>query len=182
MNCPSCGQSQPNNATECAACGVIFAKWKARAEAQAAAPAVSSAAAPPGAQDAPLDWGAAVKGAVVGGVASVIESMVVAIPFMKGTPRSAEEAEAMVKALTSSMSYLMTDLGASLLCMAIGGYVAAGSAGHSPVKHGGAAGVLLIFIIGGMYLIAPSVTPGWYNAAVFILIVPAAMLGALLRG
>lgn len=180
MNCPSCAQPQPDPSTECAACGVIFAKWKARAEAKAAAPAVSSSFAAPGAPDASLEWGSVIKGAVVGGVASLIESMVVAIPFMKGAPRSQEEAEAMTKALMTSSSYLMTDLGASLLCMAIGGYVAAGSS-RSGVKQAGAAGVLMACGLAAMYFASPVATPGWYTAAVFILVVPAAMLGGLLR-
>ena len=179
MNCPSCGQPRLDKATECAACGVIFAKWKARAEAQMMAPAAKPSAGPSGAPDAGLDWGGVIKGAVVGGVASLIEAMVVAIPFMKGTPHSAEEADAMTKALMTSSSYLMTDLGASLLCMAIGGYVAAGSG--SAVKQGGAAGVLMCLIVGGMYLAAPSTLPGWYTAAVFTLIVPAAIIGGLMR-
>lgn len=179
MNCPSCGQAQPDKSAECAACGVIFAKWKARAETQAAAPAARLS--PPGAQDGAFEFGAAIKGAVVGGVASMIESMVVAIPFMKGTPTSPAEAEAMTKALIGSSTYLMTDLAGSLLCMGLGGYVAAGAA-HSKLKHAGAAGALMILVVGGFYMISPSMTPSWYTAAVFILILPAALLGGLLRG
>jgi len=126
--------------------------------------------------------GAVIKGTIVGGIASIIESMVVAIPFMRGAPRSQAEAEAMAKALMSSPSYLMTDLGGSLLCMAIGGYVAAGSAGHSGVKHGAVTGVLLMGVIALTAALSSQHTPGWYTAAVFLLIVPAAAVGGMLRG
>lgn len=181
MNCPSCSQPQPDNSTECGGCGVIFAKWKARSEAQAAAPAAKSSYEPSGAQDASLDIGSVIKGAAVGTVASVIESMVVAIPFMKGVPTTPAQAEEMTKALMTSSTYLMTDLGASLLCMAIGGYAAAGSNPNAKVKNAGAAGVLMALVLAGLYFASPSLTPGWYTAAVFILIVPAAILGGLMR-
>lgn len=180
MKCPSCAHVQPDESLECPACGVIFAKWKARAEGQAAAPAVKSSLEPSGAREASFDLGGAIKGAVVGSGASFLESMVVAIPFMKGTPTSQAEAEEMTKALMTSSTYLMTDLAASLLCMALGGYVAAGSS-RSPVKQGGAAGVMMALVLAGLYFASPVATPGWYTAAVFVLIVPAAIFGGMMR-
>lgn len=46
LSCPSCGQARQPAATECLACGVIFAKWRAPQprEAPAAAPPPASAA------------------------------------------------------------------------------------------------------------------------------------------
>jgi hypothetical protein len=135
MKCPSCAHAQPDESLECPACGVIFAKWKARAEGLTAAPPIKSSFESPGVLDGAFSLGGAIKGAVVGGLASLIESQVVAMPFMKGSPHTMEEAVEMSKALMTSTPYLMTDLAASLLCMAIGGYVATAS-GQSPVKQG----------------------------------------------
>ena len=128
-----------------------------------------------------LSFGAAIKGAVVGAIASLIESSVVAWIFMSGTPKSVAEGEAATKALMASQSYLLTDLGGSLLCMAIGGYVAASSAKQSGLKHGIVTGVLLLAFVAVMMMIFPGV-PRWYTVTVFILIIPAAALGGMLRG
>lgn len=130
---------------------------------------------------ASFELGAVIKGAIVGGVASLIGSVVVAFPFMSGTPRSEAEAEAMATALASSQAYLLTDLVASLLFMAIGGYVAAASAGHSGGKHGAITGALLMLVVGAMFMMSSTPTPGWYSAAIFSLIIPAAALGGVLR-
>jgi putative membrane protein (TIGR04086 family) len=88
----------------------------------------------------------------------------------------------MAKALMTSRSYLMTDLGASLLCMALGGYVAAGSAGRSGAMNGAVAGVLMMLIVGGMFLLSPVHPPMWYTAVAFLLIIPASAFGGMLRG
>jgi hypothetical protein len=180
MKCPSCAHVQPDESLECPGCGVNFAKWKARAEGQTAAPAIKSSFEPSGAQETSFDLGGALKGAFVGSLAGIIESQVVALPFMKGSPRNMEEAVEMMKVLMTSMTYLMTDLVASLLCMAIGGYVATAS-GRSPVKQGGAAGVVMALVLAGMYSLSPVTTPGWYTAVIFILIVPAAIFGGMMR-
>jgi len=37
MDCPNCGKSSPDEAPECASCGLVVAKWKARAEGSAPA-------------------------------------------------------------------------------------------------------------------------------------------------
>ena len=132
--------------------------------------------------EAGLDFGAVFKGAVVGAVASLIESTVLGMVFLPGTPKSPAEAETMMKALMASQSYLLTDLGASLFCMAIGGYVAAGSAQRAGLVHGGITGALLMCFVGAMYSMSPHLTPGWYTGATFILIIPAAAVGGLMRG
>lgn len=128
-----------------------------------------------------LEIGAVLKGAVVGGIVSLIESTVVGMMFMKGTPHSQAEATAAAQALMASNTYLFTDLAASLLCMAFGGWIAAGSAGHSGTKHGAVTGVLLLAFVGVMALVSPQGVPGWYIVAVFLLIIPAAALGGKLR-
>lgn len=185
--CPNCGVKAEAGAAECPACGIIFSKWKSRQEraetGQAAATgSVNSPKDVPGSDESlSVAWGAVVKGAVAGGVASFIESMVVAMPFMSGTPHTQAEAEAMVKALMLSNKYLMTDLAASLFCMALGGWVAAGSAGHSGAKHGAITGVILLCVIGVTALVSSQLVPAWYTAAVLILIVPAAALGGKIR-
>jgi len=53
VNCPNCSKPRPENAEECASCGVVFAKWRERWVASAAsgaaaapAPAPEPAAAP----------------------------------------------------------------------------------------------------------------------------------------
>ncbi|MBI3297284.1 MAG: hypothetical protein HYZ75_03905 [Elusimicrobia bacterium] len=57
MKCPNCSAETPDAAPECGACGVIFAKWKPRAEEPVAPP-------PPPASKIPLVLlGAAVLGA-----------------------------------------------------------------------------------------------------------------------
>lgn len=129
-----------------------------------------------------LSFGAVIKGAVVGAIASLIESSVVGWIFMSGTPKSVAEGEAATKALMASQSYLLTDLGGSLLCMAIGGYVAASSAKQSGLKHGIVTGVLLLAFVAMMMMMISSGVPRWYTVTVFILIIPAAALGGMLRG
>lgn len=42
--CPVCGAAAPEGAADCRACGVVFAKWRAKQEALAAAPAAMPAA------------------------------------------------------------------------------------------------------------------------------------------
>lgn len=179
MKCPSCAHAQPDESLECPACGVIFAKWKARTEGQAA-PAAQSSIALSSARNSSFDFGGALKGAVVGGLAGLIESQVVAMPFMAGSPSTMDEALAMTKVLMTSMAYLMTDLVASLLCMAIGGYVAT-AASQSPVKQGGAAGVMMALVLAGLYAMSPIKTPDWYTAVTFILVIPAAIFGGMMR-
>ena len=132
-------------------------------------------------EESGVRFGAVVKGAVVGGIASLIESWVVAMLFMSGTPKSQAETEAMAKALMSSQSYLLTDLVASLLCMAIGGYVAACSAGRSGTLNGAVTGAVLMLVVGAMAIMSPQSMPGWYIAAVFLLIIPVAALGGKMR-
>ncbi|MBI5209418.1 MAG: zinc ribbon domain-containing protein [Elusimicrobia bacterium] len=46
MVCPNCGAQQPDGAVECSSCAVIFAKWRARANAAFAPPVPSARAAP----------------------------------------------------------------------------------------------------------------------------------------
>ena len=183
MNCPSCRQSQPDGSTECSACGVIFAKWKARVQSEYASartlsqPSSEQTSGP----TTEMGWGGVIFGAIVGGVLSVVESSVIAIPFVKSMPKSPEEAVEVMKALMASQSFLMADLGASMLCMAVGGYVAAGSERSSGLKQGAAAGFLLLGFVWAMSIFTPRALPGWYSAASLWLVVPAAIIGGILR-
>ena len=126
--------------------------------------------------------GGIVKGAIVGTIAALVGSWLVAMPFATGMPKTPEEAEAMTKALMASQPYLLTDLFVSLLCMAIGGYVAAGSAEESGTVNGALTGVVLFLLMGAIFFIESQSAPLWYTASVFILIIPAAALGGKIRG
>lgn len=42
MDCPSCHAQAPDGAEDCPACGIIFAKWRAREERLATAPAAGA--------------------------------------------------------------------------------------------------------------------------------------------
>lgn len=46
MNCPSCGHSLAERATECDSCGLVIAKWRPRTESRRSLPALPSASRP----------------------------------------------------------------------------------------------------------------------------------------
>ena len=132
-----------------------------------------------------LEVGALVKGAAAGLLASLVESLVVVIPFMSGTPRTQAEVESMGRAVLAAPGYLATDLVGSLLCMVLGGYVSAVCAGRDGARHGAITGAAMLLVVGGLALVSIVLSgvqvPPWYTATSLLLAVPAAALGGSLR-
>ncbi|HEX7043969.1 MAG TPA: hypothetical protein VF203_05085 [Burkholderiales bacterium] len=87
-----------------------------------------------------------------------------------------EEADAAMQALLSRGDFLLTSLVIGLACSALGGYVAARTAGRDLYLHAGLVG-LASLLLG---LLAGTRGPIWFNVAGFLLVLPAALYGGYL--
>src|SRR5438046_346301 len=122
-----------------------------------------------------------VKAVVLGVLTDLGASMVLglvigvvggAVLIARGTPSSA-----LAAGLVSDWTILLLSLVAGLLAEAAGGFVAGRVARADHGFHGAAVGIVAL---ASSWLLNSQAYPLWFNVASYVLVVPAAVIGALL--
>lgn len=133
-------------------------------------------------------WSAVLIGMAVDWIATVGTSLAVyAIAGMIAVSRGGSEtdAEAYIEQLHGSPEFMLIFSLIGLLCISLGGFVAARRAGYAEVRHSALVGVGSILVAFAMEGLAPADaagevwSPAWLQVLGYLLAIPFAVLGGI---